>query len=202
MSRLGLKKEMNFFTTSFIFFSLLVFIVSRNNANLGMFFSSAGNGLDGEGFSLQNPLHYLRLFLHILGNNTILQIIANAGFLLFFAPLIEQKYTKGILLGMYFTTALVSASLNIAFFPQPIQGGTGIAFLYLLLALIDAAEKKAFSLTLLLIFVLYVMKTFYTAIDNQDLSGFAHLLAAFIASILAFMQEKKAKKKPPVKKKV
>lgn len=195
MALFRLKKEpINLFTTIFILTSIIVFIFSRNNSSFALFFSSPAIA-NADAFALTNPLHYLRLFFHVFGNNNILILSSNAVFLFFLADLVEKKYTKMLLFGMCFLTALVSASFAIAFFPNSIQGGTGIAFLYLLLNLIDSLVKQEFSPSLFFISFLFLFREFYFAIDSQSIFGFVHLFSAFVASILAFIQTSPKKKK-------
>ena len=90
---------------------------------------------------------------------------------------------------MFFTCALVSASLTVAFFQNPIQGGTGFTFLYLLLCLIDSLEKQEFSFSLCIILILFLIRVFYEAVDEQDLSAFMHS-RSLVASILALFIQK------------
>ena len=202
MASLRLKKEdVGAFTQLYVLLSVIIFIVSQQSLFFASFFISPTNVLSSEPFSLANPWHYLRLFFHPFGHHSVLALCANAAFLFFLSPLVEKKYTKSILLGMFFTCALVSASLTVAFFPNPIQGGTGFTFLYLLLCLIDSLEKQEFSFSLCIILILFLIRVFYEAVDEQDLSAFMHLVGSLVASILAFIHTKKPIRRKPVAKK-
>lgn len=209
MALFRMKKEpINLFTTIFILTSIIVFIFSQNNSSVALFFSSPANAFSSDPFSLTKPLHYLRLFFHIFGNKTIVSLISNALFLFILAPSVEKKYSKTLLSGMCFLTALVSSSLTVAFFSNSIQGGTGIAFLYLLLNLIDSFEKQEFSPSLFFISILFLLREFYSAIepaidlgiDEKNLLSFVHFFGAFVASILAFIQGHTPKKRRSTKK--
>ena len=212
MPLLQVKKEPSRTVTYiFVFISIIIYIIARKNAEIAQLFLTPVNRLEvqdsfgitetvkffhetgkrrTEVFSLTNPRHYLRLFLHPFGNSSILMLVSNAVFLLFCAPFVESKISKPILIVMFLITALVSASCTVSFFSQPIQGGTGIVFLYLLISLIDMVEKHEFSVVLVLIVALFLLREFYHAIDTANLSGFTHLIGALVASALIFIEAK------------
>lgn len=203
------KKKFKFiftapFITIFAFLSIALFLLDvfafKGNAVSGIFSCPGAKG--SAVFSFTNPLHYIRLFLHVLGNTGALTLLSNMTILLILGPGMEEKFGKGIFMLMTLLSALVSGVLNACFGSSPAAGSESIVFLLIFLWQTESFIKKEIEIPRMLIFIPYTGAVIYLAYKNGCTVSSAVVYAlesiagGICGGILRFLisHEKKAEK--------
>ena len=101
-----------------------------------VFFSNgfiAKNFSSPSHLSFTDPYFYLRLISYIAGHGGLSHLIGNLIIILLIGPLLEEKYGSGKLFEMILITAVTTGLLNAFLFSTSLLGGSGIAFMLILL---------------------------------------------------------------------
>ncbi|MBC7387916.1 MAG: rhomboid family intramembrane serine protease [Opitutaceae bacterium] len=141
-------------------------------------------------FNLVNPIDYFRLFSHILGHQNIEHFVGNFTFILLLGPILEEKYGSQRLLVFILTTAFITGVLNAVFFNTGLLGASGIVFLFILLASFTTFKSGEIPLTFIFVFVIFIGQEVYSALGNDNVSQFAHILGGMIGSVFGFKVNK------------
>ena len=141
-------------------------------------------------FNLVNPIDYFRLFSHILGHQNIEHFVGNFTFILLLGPILEEKYGSQKLLIFILTTAFITGVLNALFFNTGLLGASGIVFLFILLASFTTFKSGEIPLTFIFVFVIFIGQEVYSALGNDNVSQFAHILGGMIGSVFGFKTNK------------
>ena len=67
--------------------------------------------------SLADPLTYVRFFCHIFGHADVNHLVNNMLLILILGPMLEERYSSGLLLLVIGLTALFSGIIHFIFFP-------------------------------------------------------------------------------------
>lgn len=166
---------------SYFFISLLVlWCKNLTNGHSNKLFSS------GRG-SLFNPITYIRMFTHILGHSNFNHFKNNFLYILLIGPMIEEKYGSINLLIMILITALVTSLINIIISKKQILGASGIAFMMILLSSLVNIESGKIPVTLILIFIFYIVSEIKDGLFKKDnISHLSHLIGAICGFIYGF----------------
>lgn len=182
-------------TLTFALIATLVLIIGQlgGESIILSFFTVPGKG----SFQGGNPVHYIRLFTHVLGHANWLHLLSNLSFVLLLGPILEEKYGRGALLFMIFLTALITGVLNIIFLPTGLFGASGIVFMMILLISFTNIKKGEIPLTFILVVFLFLAKEIINAFQDNTISEFAHIAGGICGSLFGFFQSRE-KEKPPL----
>lgn len=141
--------------------------------------------------SFSDSTFYLRLVSHIAGHQDWGHLIGNFMIILLVGPLLEEKYGSGKLLEMIFITAIVTALLNAFLFSTSLLGGSGIAFMLILLSSFSNIRSKEIPLTFIIIAVLFIGNEVVSTLKIDRISQFSHLVGGFIGAGYGFIRSGK-----------
>jgi len=161
--------------------SICVLAFSGNGMLAGYFSSPAH-------LSLLNPYFYFRLVSYITAHGSWSHLIGNFMIILLVGPLLEEKYGSGALLEMIFITAIATALLNAVLFSNSLIGGSGIAFMLILLSSFSNIRSKEIPLTFILIATLYIGSEVLSTLKVDRISQFSHLAGGFIGAGYGFFR--------------
>jgi len=111
--------------------------------------------------------------------------------ILLVGPLLEEKYGSGKLLEMILITAIATGLLNAFLFSNSLIGGSGIAFMLILLGSFSNIRSKEIPLTFILIAVLFIGSEVISTLKIDQISQFSHLAGGFIGAGYGFIRNKK-----------
>jgi membrane associated rhomboid family serine protease len=151
-------------------------------ANMGKLFSSPAN------LSFADPYFYLRSISYIAGHGNWSHLIGNMMIILLVGPLLEEKYGSGKLLEMVLVTAISTAVLNAFLFSNSLIGGSGIAFMLVLLGSFSNIKSKEIPLTFIIIAVLYIGGEIASSVKVDNISQFSHLAGGFVGAAYGFLR--------------
>lgn len=167
---------------TYFFLSLLVLWLNKltKNHTNQLFFSSGRS-------SLLNPFTYLNLITHILGHSNWNHFKNNFLYILLIGPMIEEKYGSINLLKMILITALVTGIINSLVSKNRILGASGIVFMLILLSSLVNIQAGKIPLTLVLIFIFYIVTEIKDGLFKKDnISHLSHLIGAICGFIYGF----------------
>lgn len=167
---------------SYFFISFIVLILSwiTNKKSDILLFSSYRS-------SLFNPLTYVRFFTHILGHDSWKHFSSNFLYILLIGPMIEEKYGTINLLIMIIITAGITGIINSILSKNRILGASGIVFMFIILSSFVNIETGKIPLTLILIFIFYIVNEILDGLFKKDnVSHLGHLIGAICGFIFGF----------------
>jgi len=167
---------------SYFFISLVVLVlgkITNKKSNIKIFSTSRG--------SVFNPLTYIRMFTHIFGHDGWNHFRNNFLYILLIGPMVEEKYGSIILLKMILITAFVTALVNIVIGNKRILGSSGISFMLILLSSLANIESGRIPVTLILIFIFYVLSEIVDGIFKKDnISHLSHIIGAISGVVFGY----------------
>ncbi|SMD05724.1 Rhomboid family protein [Desulfocicer vacuolatum DSM 3385] len=166
-------------TYSILSISILAF---SGNGLLAGYFSSPAH------LSLFNPYFYFRLLSYIAAHGSWSHLMGNFMIILLVGPLLEEKYGSITLLEMIFITAIATALLNAVLFSTSLIGGSGIAFMLILLSSFSNIRSGEIPLTFILISILYIGSEVLSILKVDQISQFSHLAGGFIGAGYGFIR--------------
>jgi membrane associated rhomboid family serine protease len=149
---------------------------------LAKYFSSPAH------LSFTDPYFYLRLVCYIVGHGGWNHLIGNLMIILLVGPLLEEKYGSEKLMEMIFITAISTALLNAILFSNSLIGGSGIAFMLILLSSFSNIKSKEIPLTFIIIAVLFIGSEVVSTLQFDRISQFSHLAGGFIGAGYGFLR--------------
>ena len=166
---------------TYFFLSLLVlWLKNLTNNKSNKLFSS---GRD----SIFNPLTYIKMFTHILGHSNYNHFKNNFLYFLLIGPMIEEKYGSINLLTMIIITSFITALINIIISKKQILGASGIVYMLILLSSLVNIETGKIPITLILIFIFYIITEIKDGLFKKDnISHLSHLIGAVCGFIYGF----------------
>jgi membrane associated rhomboid family serine protease len=153
-----------------------------SNALVAKYFSSPAH------LSFSNFNFYIKLISYIAGHGSWGHLIGNLTIILLVGPLLEEKYGSGKLLEMILITAISTALLNAFLFTNSLIGGSGIAFMLILLSSFSNIKSKEIPLTFILISVLFIGSEVVSTLKIDRISQFSHLFGGFIGAGYGFLR--------------
>ncbi|MFT5834345.1 MAG: membrane associated rhomboid family serine protease [Cognaticolwellia sp.] len=148
----------------------------------------------GHLFILEHSSDYLSMLLYVFGHASVEHLLGNLTFILLLGSMIEEKYGSLNLLIMIGITAIITGILNVLFFPTGLLGASGIVFLFIILSSFGNAQK-GIPLTFILVAVLFLGKEIFQALQDNNISEFAHILGGICGSLFGFSGLMTPKKK-------
>lgn len=141
-------------------------------------------------FSFTDPYFYIRLVSYITGHGDLNHLIGNLLVILLVGPLLEEKYGSGKLLEMIVITAVATGLLNALLFSNSLLGGSGIAFMMILLGSFSNIRSREIPLTFILITVLFIGSEVISTLRVDQISQFSHLAGGFTGAGYGFIRNK------------
>ncbi|MFI3257911.1 MAG: rhomboid family intramembrane serine protease [Spirochaetales bacterium] len=172
----------------FSILSLLVFLIDKTIVPelISSIFSAAGNQNGEMPFNWQNPLDYLKFFIHIFAHSNWTTLAYNLTVILLLGPAIEQRYGSLLLILMFVIIAFVSAVLNAVFFDTTLLGSDGISFLIIILTVFGKPEVPDRSIISVFILVLYVGLQINYSVQTNSFENISATFGGLCATLLAF----------------
>ena len=134
-----------------------------------------------------NPFTYVRLVTHVLGHQDWKHFSNNFIYILLIGPIIEEKYGTKELLMMIIITAASIGIINTIFSKSKILGASGIVFMLIVLSSFTNIQAGKIPITLILIFVFYIVNEILDGIfKNDNVSHMGHLIGAICGCIFGF----------------
>ena len=149
------------------------------------YFSSPPN------LSFANPASFFRLISYITVHGSWGHLIGNLIIILLIGPLLEEKYRSDKILIMILITAITTGLLNSMLFSNSLIGGSGIAFMLILLGSFSNIRSKEIPLTFIIIAVLFIGKEIASTLRIDQVSQFSHLVGGFIGAGYGFIKKGK-----------
>jgi len=140
--------------------------------------------------SFFDPYFYIRLVSYIAGHGNLHHLIGNLMIILLVGPLLEEKYGSVKLLEMILITAVATGLLNAFLFSNSLIGGSGIAFMMILLGSFSNIRSKEIPLTFIVITVLFIGSEVISSLKIDQISQFSHLAGGFIGAGYGFIRNK------------
>ncbi|MFH1153467.1 MAG: rhomboid family intramembrane serine protease [Pseudomonadota bacterium] len=142
--------------------------------------------------ALDDPGFYLRLFTYIAGHAGWQHLYGNLIMILLVGPLLEEKYGSGKILEMILVTAVATAILNVVLFSTAIMGGSGIAFMLILLSSFVNFRAREIPLTFLIIAALFMGGEIMAGLRPDHISQFSHMAGGAVGAGYGFLRSRKA----------
>jgi len=155
----------------------------------------ATNGVTNAAFfsvqrlPLTDPLLYLRLFTHVLGHANVAHFFNNLVIILLIGPMLEEKYGAKWLGLMMLTTAFVTGLLFIIMVPGArLLGGSGLAFMLILLSSYTNLQKGRIPLTLILAFLIFIGREVFTGAtaEGTNVSHLTHVIGGVCGAVFGY----------------
>lgn len=175
----------SFFVLTFFFISLGALLLGKitNGLTTNLLFSSYRS-------SLISPMTYIRFFTHIFGHADWKHFSNNFIYILLVGPMLEEKFgTTNIIIMVAITAAIIGIG-NFVAGNCKIYGASGIVFMFIMLSSFTNIEAGRIPITLILIFLFYIVNEIIDAIGKDDnVSHIGHITGAIcgIAFGIAFM---------------
>lgn len=161
--------------------SIAVLLLSFPNHATRLFASPAN-------LSFLDPVFYFRLVSYVAGHAGWPHLMANLMIILLIGPLLEEKYGSARLLEMFFMTAVTTAIVNAALFSTSLIGGSGLAFMLILLGSFSNIKSKEIPLTFVIIAVIYIGNEVGATLKADGISQFSHLAGGFTGAFYGFLR--------------
>lgn len=176
-------------TLTFALICIVVIFLKGRLQNLPVIFTAPGCQSSEFAFNWKDPVHYIRLFLHVFGHTDWNQLTGNLAFILLLGPSLEDKFGSGLLALMITITAFVTGIINACFIPALLMGASGTVFMMILLSSYTAIDKSKIPLTFILLCVTYIGKEFLVR-EGTGLAAVttvAHIAGGICGSLLGFL---------------
>ncbi len=134
-------------------------------------------------FQLDDFPAYIRLLTHSFGHANWDHLLQNLTFILLLGPVLEERYGSGKLAVMMIITTLINGLLNALFFPTELLGGSGIAFMMILLTSFANSQKKEIPVSFLAVLGLYLVKEFINIFSSDDVSQMSHIVGGLCGAV-------------------
>ncbi len=138
--------------------------------------------------SFSDPYFYIRLVSYIAGHGGWSHLMGNLMIILLIGPLLEEKYGSGRLLEMILITAVATGILNAFLFSNSLMGGSGIAFMLILLSSFSNIKSKEIPLTFIIIALLFIGSEVISTLKIDRISQFSHMAGGFIGAGYGFIR--------------
>jgi len=138
--------------------------------------------------SFSDPLTYVRFFCHIFGHVDVNHLINNMLLILILGPMLEERYSPGLLVFVIVITALLTGVIHFIFFPgQMLLGASGIVFAYIVLASVSGFRQREIPITFIIVAAVYLGQQGFLGLFNSDnVSQLTHIIGGVIGGICGF----------------
>ena len=152
------------------------------NKTLGIPFSSPAR------LAFSDPGFYFRLISHVLAHAGWSHLMGNLMVILLVGPLLEEKYRSWKLFEMMVVTAAATALLNAALFSTSLIGGSGLAFMMILLSSFSNFRAREIPMTFILVAILFIGSEVIAILKIDQVSQFSHLAGGFTGAAYGYFR--------------
>ena len=137
---------------------------------------------------LTDPMQYIRMLTYVFGHGDYSHFIGNFTIILLVGPMLEEKYGSKPLLKMIMFTAIITALIQVIFFPTVgLLGASGIAFMLILLSSFANNAKGRIPITLILVALIYLSGEILDGVLKSDsVSQMAHIIGGFCGCLFGW----------------
>lgn len=145
--------------------------------------------------SLESPITYLRFFTHVFGHVGWEHFMGNMSYILLLGPMLEEKYTSGVLAGVIMMTAFVTGIINYLCFPDTaLCGASGVVFAFIVMSSFTSFKEGEIPLTFILVAIFFVGKEVIQGIFVTDnISNMAHIVGGVLGGLLGYSINKRSR---------
>lgn len=136
--------------------------------------------------SFSDPGFYLRLFSYVFVHAHWPHFMGNMMVILLVGPLLEEKYRSLKLMEMMLVTAAATALVNAAVFGDHLIGGSGLAFMMVLLSSFSNFRAREIPLTFILVAAIFIGSEVVDTLKIDRISQFSHLAGGIIGALYGF----------------
>jgi len=135
--------------------------------------------------SFADPMQYVRLVTHIFVHADLAHFAGNFMMILAIGPLVEEKYGFKPLLLVTVSTAIITALINVIFWPgRIVVGASGIVFMLILLASFSNIRQGTLPITVPLVAVLYIGNEILRGLFTVDnISQLSHIIGGICGAV-------------------
>ena len=146
---------------------------------------------------LSNPLTWIRAFTHVFGHSGWAHFAGNMSYILLLGPLLEEKYSSGMLIMVTAVTAFVTSLINFVLFPSvALCGASGVVFAFILLSSFTSFKEGEIPLTFILVTVFFIGQQVIDAITVRDnISNLSHIIGGVIGGVIGYLMNKTGAKR-------
>ena len=151
-------------------------------------------GLAETWFSVQgdtnwsSPTDWFRLFSHVIGHQDMAHLFGNLMLLLLVGPMLEEKIGSFAMLLIIAITAFVTGVMNDLVFDQGLYGASGVVFMLVVLGSFSNFRAGQVPLTFILVALMFIGREVWTALQNDQVSRFAHIAGGCCGAMFGFMR--------------
>ncbi len=138
--------------------------------------------------AFSTPNFYARLLSYIAGHGDWAHLSGNITIILLVGPLLEEKYGSGKLFEMIVVTAVITGLFNAFFFSNSLMGGSGIAFMLILLSSFSNIRSGQIPLTFILIALIFIGSEVISILKIDQISQFSHLAGGGVGAGYGFLR--------------
>lgn len=181
-----------------VFVSILVFVFQKISGTFLLMFFAPGKLGSVVAFSPTKITEYFRFILHVFGSKDFVLLSTNCLIFMFLSSKVEQDYGSVFTLIMCFVATFVTGIINACFFTQLCYGLEGLIFMFFVLTVFSAQNRKNLSVFLLFALTLYVLQAVVLIVDKKQYSLIAQFiggLCGYFVSFAAFTPKRKTAKK-------
>jgi membrane associated rhomboid family serine protease len=168
-------------------------ILTYSIISIGLILFSAGGFLapyfsSPSRLAFLDPFFYPRLVSYIVAHSGWSHLMGNLMVILLVGPLLEEKYGSGKLVEMILITAVVTAIVNALLFSTSLIGGSGIAFMLILLGSFSNIKSKEIPMTFIIVALLFIGSEVVSTLKIDRISQFGHLAGGTIGAVYGFIR--------------
>ena len=138
--------------------------------------------------AFSTPEFYARLLSYIVGHSDWAHLMGNITIILLVGPLLEEKYGSSKLFEMIVVTAATTGLFNAFFFSNSLMGGSGIAFMLILLSSFSNIRSGQIPMTFILIALLFIGSEVISILKIDQISQFSHLAGGGAGAAYGFLR--------------
>ncbi len=178
----------------------LLFCILKNISQspaFAVYFSAPSCPGTKTAFNYQNPVEYLRFFLHIFGSQNFTDACVTFLILLLLGINVEQQFGSIFTLIMVLVSTIVTAVINTCFIKTPCSGLECIVWCIFLITAFPPENRKNLSVPVLFALTILAIKDINLIIHEKDFTLVSQMLGGFAGSLvsLAVSAPKKRSKK-------
>ncbi len=136
-------------------------------------------------FNYQNPVEYLRFFLHIFGSQKFADTCVTFLLLLLTGTYIEQQFGSLFTFIIVLVSAIVTAVINTCFIKTPCSGLECIVWCIFLLTAFPPENRKNLSVPVLFTLSILILKDISLIIIEKDFTVISEITGGFAGSLVS-----------------
>lgn len=166
-----------------LLFCILKFF--SHTPSFAVYFSAPSCPGTKTAFNYQNPIEYLRFFLHIFGSRTFTDACVTFLILLLLGIQVEQQFGSLFTFIIVVVSTIVTAVVNACFIKSPCSGLECIVWCIFLLTAFPPENRKNLSVPLLFALSILAVKDINLIINEKDFTMISEIAGGFCGSLVS-----------------